>query len=256
MFKHIWFKELRERFYTWKGTLWLVIASLVFSLVSYLLLTDKELSLLDQTEMMWMLAKVIIGTGILIVTIDASSIITDEFEKETAESLFLSPIRMRDFVLGKLLASLTLWLFIFIVSIPYIIVTSVGTHLLLPFLFYVFLLGTLGVLGFIMFIFSISLLFRSSKNTLTTSLIILLAIAIPALFPAMLKNNSLAAILSKANPIDNMFSSLDNVLVDYKASLFNNWQFIFPLVLFCLITFVFLVYVIKHFKLAGVVKNE
>jgi len=256
MFRNIWFKEVREQLYTWKGTLWLVISSLVFSLISYLLLTDKELSLLDQTEMMWMLSKVIIGVGLLIVSIDASSIITNEFEKETAESLFLSPVKMKDFVSGKLLASLTLWFFVFLVSIPYIFVTSAGTKLFPPFLAYIFLLGTIGVLGFIMFIFAISLLFRSSKNTLTTSLIILLAFAIPSLFSTTLKNNSFALALSKVNPLDNIFSSLDNVLVDYQTSLLQNWQFIIPLVLFCLIALIFLVYASRRFKRVGVVKHE
>lgn len=241
--------------YTWKGTLWLVISSLTFSLISYLLLTDKELSLLDQTEMMWMLAKVIISIGLLIVSIDASSIISNEFEKETAESLFLSPIKMKDFVSGKLLASLTLWLLIFIVSIPYILVTSAGTKLFFPFFYYVFLLGSLGVFGFIMLIFAISLLFRSSKNTLTTSLVVLLALFIPSLFSTTLKNNSFALALGKVNPVDNIFSSLDNVLVDYQTSLFHNGQFILPLALFCLITLMFLVYATKRFKQAGVVKN-
>ncbi len=255
MFKHIWLKELREQLYTWKGTLWLVISSLLFSLISYLLLTDKELSLLDQTEMMWMISKVIIGIGLLIISIDASSIVTNEFEKETAESLFLSPIGIKDFVSGKMFASLTLWLLIFVVSIPYIFVTSSGTKLLFPSLFYVFLLGTLGVLGFIMLIFAISLLFRSSKNTLTTSLIIILALAIPSLFPTTLKNNSFSAALGKVNPIENIFSSLDNVLVDYHASLFQNWQFIIPLMLFCLIALMFLLYAAKNFKKAGVVKK-
>lgn len=256
MFRNIWLKELREQLYAWKGTLWLVISSLVFSLISYLLLTDKELSLLDQTEMMWMLAKVIIGIGLLIISIDASSIISNEFEKETAESLFLSPIKMKDFVLGKLLASLSMWFFIFIVSIPYILVTSAGTKLFFPFLAYIFLLGTVGVLGFIMLIFAISLLFRSSKNTLTTSLIILLALAVPSLFSTTLKNNSFALALSKVNPVDNIFSSLDNVLVDYQISLLQNWQFFFPLMLFCLIALIFLVYASKRFKRAGVVKHE
>jgi len=255
MFRYIWLKEIKEQLYTWKGTLWLVISSLLFSLISYLLLTNKELSLLDQTEMMWMIAKVIVGIGLLIISIDASSIITNEFEKETAESLFLSPIKIRDFVFGKLLASLSLWMLIFIISIPYIFVTSAGTKLFFPFLSYVLLLGTLGVLGFIMLIFAVSLLFRSSKNTLTTSLIVILALSIPALFPTTLKNNSFSTMLAKVNPIDNIFASLDNVLVDYQASLLHNLQFIIPLFLFCLIALAFLLYATKGFAQAGVVKK-
>ncbi len=236
--------------------LWLVIASLLFSFTSYLLLTNAELSLLDQTELMWLLGKIIIGVALLIVTIDASSIITTEFEKETAESLFLAPISLKDFILGKLFASLTLWAAIFVVSVPYILVASAGSGLGLAFMGYVALLGTIGVIGFIFLIFGISLLYRSSKNTITTALIILLAFATPALFTSTLKNDVVSQAFSAVNPIDNMFNSLDNVLVDYKTSLIDNWQFLLPLIVFCLIAFAFLFFSAKRFEKQGIIKND
>ncbi len=256
MFTHIWKKEIRGELYTWKSMLWLVISSLLFSFTSYLLLTNQELSLLDQTELMWLLGKIIVGVALLVVTIDASSIINTEFEKETAESLFLSPISLKDFILGKLLASLTLWAAIFVVSIPYILVTSAGSNLAWAFLAYVALLGTLGVVGLSFLIFGISLLYRSSKNTITTALIILLAFATPALFASNLKNDTVSQMFSRVNPIDNIFSSLDNVLVDYKTSLLDNWQFLLPLIIFCLITFAFLFWSAKQFEKKGIIKND
>jgi len=75
MIKQIWLKEIKGEIYTWKSMAWLLIASLLFSFTSYLLLTDKELSLLDQTELLWLLAKIIIGVGLLIITIDASAVL-------------------------------------------------------------------------------------------------------------------------------------------------------------------------------------
>jgi len=236
--------------------LWLLISSLLFSVTSYLLLTNKELSLLDQTELLWLLGKVIIGVALLIVTVDASSVITTEFEKETAESIFLSPVSLADFILGKLLSSLTLWLAIFAVSIPYILVTSAGSHLAIPFLAYITFLGTLGVLGFVLLVFAISLFFRSSKNTLTTSLIILLGLSIPAVFSTTLKNDVASQIISRVNPIDNIFSSLDNVLVDYHVSLLQNWQFIVPLIAFCLLAFILLLFAMHQFQRQGVIRSE
>lgn len=256
MFKHIFLKEIRAELYTWKSTLWLLISSLIFSFTSYLLLTNKELSLLDQTEMLWLLSKIIISTGLLIVIIDASSIITNEFEKETAESLFLAPLSIKDFILGKFLASIALWLTVFIVSVPYMLVTSVGSHLAVPFIIYVFLLGTFCGAGFIMMIFGFSFLFRSSKNVLTTSLIIALAFTIPAMFASTLKNNSLSIFLSEINPIDNVFSSLDNVLVDYKTALGQNWQYILPILIFFLLALIFMLYGTKRFSSDGIIKNE
>src|SRR5512137_262314 len=106
MYRLIWLKDLKAAVHTWKGLVWLLVTALIFSATSYLFLTNKELSLLDQTEMLWLLGKVIVGSALLVVVIDASSLITSEFENETIESLLLSPITLASLVLGKLLAAL------------------------------------------------------------------------------------------------------------------------------------------------------
>ena len=256
MIKQIWIKEIRAGLFTWKSALWLIIASLLFSFTSYLLLTNKELSLLDQTELLWLLAKIIIGVAFLVVAIDASSIITSEFEKETAESIFLSPISLKQFLTGKLLASLTLWIFIFIIACPYIIVSAAGSHLTWAFLIYTAFLGTLGLFGLVITIFALSLFYRASKNTLTTALVILLVFVIPATFSSTLKNNSVASVFSRINPIDNIFSSLDNILVDYKISFLQNWTYIWPIIIFCLLSLALLFLAIRTFYKEGVINNN
>jgi len=256
MIRSIWLKEIKGELYTWKSTAWLVISSLLFSFTSYLLLTDKELSLLDQTELLWLLAKIIIGVGLLIVTIDASSVLTSEFEKETAESLFLAPVTVYQIIWGKLLFVVTLWLLIYLVSVPYVLVASAGSRLAAAFAGYLLLLGTLAVLGFGMFILAVSLLFRSGKNTLSTALIILLALAVPALFSSTLKINSVASFFSAVNPVDAIFGSLDNVLVDYKTGLPQNLRFILPLLGFCGLTFGLLMASVRRFSHRGVTQNE
>jgi len=255
MFKYIWLKDIKAELYTWKSLAWLLVNSIIFSVTSYLLLTDRELSLLDQTEMLWLFSKIIIGSALLVVVIDASSSITSEFEHETIEDIVLTPLSVKDFVLGKLFASLTLWALVYVVAVPYMIVTSAGTKLAVAFLGHTALLGTLAVIGFTMFIFAISFFYRSIKNTLTTSLTFLLALLIPALFSTALKKNTLAQILGSINPLDNIFSSLDNVLVDYKVSIVQNLAFIIPLILFCTVMFVILIFSIKVFKRKGIIKD-
>lgn len=256
MIKQIWLKEIKSELYTWKSTAWLLIASLLFSFTSYLLLTNKELSLLDQTELLWILSEIIIGVALLIVVIDASSIINSEFEKETAETMFLSPMSLKDFIVGKLLASLSLWAAVFVVAIPYIIVVASGTNLALPFLLFTAILGTLGIVGFIGITFAISLLYRSVKNTLTTSLILLLVFSVPAFFSSTLKNNTAAIWFGKINPVDNIFSSLDNVLVDYHTSIAQNLNYIIPLLLFCAVGLAALWISAGYFKKQGVIKSN
>jgi ABC-2 type transport system permease protein len=256
MIKQIWQKEIKEELYTWKSMVWLVVASLLFSFTSYLLLTNKELSLLDQTELMFFMSQMIISIGLLIVTIDSSSTITSEFEKETAESLFLSPLRIKDFIVGKLLSALTLWWVIYIVAVPYIIVTSAGSHLVIPFLLYALILGTILVSAFIFLNFAISLFYRSSKNTLTTSLIVVLLFSIPAFFSGTFKNNPLGSLLKKINPVDNTFGALDNVLVDYHTHISQNLNFIIPVVIFFILTLLFLIYAVRVFKKQGIIQKE
>ena len=256
MIKQIWLKEIKAELYTWKSLIWLFISSLLFSITCYLLLTDKEMSLLDQTELLLVLGKVIIGIAILMITIDASSIINSEFENETAESLFLSPVSLKYFIGGKLLASLTQWLLIFIVAVPYIFVASAGSNLAFIFLFYTFLLGTIGITGVILIVFAVSLLYRSTKNTLTTSLILVLIFSVPALFPAGTKGNSFINFFKSINPIDTIFASLDNVLVDFQTSLAQNIKYLIPLLCFFAIGCLLLFFSMKKFHHDGVIKTK
>ncbi len=252
----IWKKELRRELCTWKSSLWLVIASLLLSFTSYLLLTNKELSLLDQTELMWLLSKVIIGIALLVVTIEASGMIAGEFESGTAESVLLTPISLWGFVKGKFLSVLTLWAMLFVVSLPYIIVAAAGSGETLAFLAYAALLGTLVVIGFTAFVFALALFFRSSKNTLTTSLVVLLALAAPALFSGTLKSGPVLQTMSTINPIENVFAALDYILVDAKFSLLSNIQYLVPLLIFCVVTLLFLGYAVRTVSRQGVVQHE
>ena len=245
MIKIVWLKDFMAELYTWKSMAWLLIASVVFSITSYLLLTDKELSLLDQTEMLWLFGKIIIGAALLVVIIHASSLITSEFENETAENLFLSPLTMRDFVIGKLLAALSLWVLVYVVSVPYMLVTSAGSGLTLAFVGYVALFGTLCILSFALLAFAVSFPFRSMKNTLTTTLVVMFALSVPAFFSSTLKNNAAAAGFARINPVDNVFSALDNILVDYHTQILQNMTYLLPVVVFCVLMTAALVFSAK-----------
>ena len=255
MIRLIWAKEVRAELYTWRSALWLLLASLIFSFTSYLLLTNKELTLLDQTELLWLLGKIIVGTALLMVTIDASSILTSEFEHHTAESLFIAPIRLRDLVIGKFLASLTLWGALYVVAVPYMIVAAAGTRLAPAFLGYVALLGTLGVAAMVLLALGIAFLFRSSKNALTTTLVVLLGLTVPALFTSALKSGFVARVFERINPVDSIFAALDNVLVDYQLSPLQNGRFLLPLAGFLAAAFAFAVFAAWRFERQGIVRG-
>ena len=255
MYRFIWLKDLKAEVNTWKGLIWLLVTALIFSATSYLFLTNRELSLLDQSEMLWLFSKVIIGAALLVVVIDASSLITSEFENETIESLLLSPLALGSLVLGKLLAALTMWLVVYAAAVPYMVVTAAGSRLTTAFLAYTAIFGTLAVLGFTLLVLGVSFFYRSLRNTLTTALVILLALVLPALFSPVLKTSALARIAGTANPLDSIFSGLDHVLVDYHTALAANLGYLVPVLVFCVLALGFLMLALRSFQRRGIVKD-
>jgi ABC-2 type transport system permease protein len=85
-------KESKESLYAVRGSVWAVLSAIVLSLMSYLLLTDKELSLLDQSEMLYIVASLAVGLGLLVSGILARDSVAGERERTTLESLLLTPI--------------------------------------------------------------------------------------------------------------------------------------------------------------------
>ena len=166
--------EISGSFYSWRGSAWIIAASLIFSLVAYLLLTDKELSLLDQGEMLFTLGEVIIALGIVMSAVSASSAISSEIESGTLESLLLTPITHRQIAIQKMFSIVTIWAILYLVSIPYLIVVASGTNLALSAVLYVGLYGTLLVTAISMISIVISWRLKSSKNSIMTTLMIVL----------------------------------------------------------------------------------
>src|SRR5436309_15145919 len=113
--------EITGSFYSWRASAWIIVAALIFSLVAYLLLTDKELSLLDQGEMLFTLAEVILALAIIMSAVSASSTISTEIESGTFESLLLTPVTHRQIAIQKMLSIITIWGILYLVSIPYLI---------------------------------------------------------------------------------------------------------------------------------------
>jgi len=211
--------EISGSFYSWRGSAWIIAASLIFSLVAYLLLTDKELSLLDQGEMLFTLGEVIIALGIAMSAVSASSAISSEIESGTLESLLLTPVTHRQIAIQKMFSIVTIWAILYLVSIPYLIVVASGTNLALSAVLYVGLYGTLLVTAISMISIVISWRLKSSKNSIMTTLMIVLILLAPSLFfGTSLKKTDFGLALENINPVSHAMNSLDSVLVDNEQT--------------------------------------
>ena len=246
IYKH----EIYGNFYSWRGGLWIIVASLIFSLVAYLLLTDKELSLLDQGEMLYTLGQIIIALGIVMAAITASSSISGEIESGTFENILLVPIKFRTIAIEKVFSVITMWGILYLVSIPYLIVLSNGTNFVIPSVFYVGIFGTILVTGISLLSISLSIFLTSSKNNIMTAIMIVLILLAPSLFfGSSLKKTDFGIILDNVNPASHAINSLDSVLVDNEITLQQqNIHFVAVSIFMVICIFVFL-YCTRNFEL-------
>jgi ABC-2 type transport system permease protein len=239
--------EIVGSFYSWRGSAWIIAASLIFSLVAYLLLTDKELSLLDQGEMLFTLGEVIIALGIAMSAVSASSAISSEIESGTLESLLLTPVTHRQIAIQKMFSIVTIWAILYLVSIPYLIVVASGTNLALSAVLYVGLYGTLLVTAISMISIVISWRLKSSKNSIMTTLMIVLILLAPSLFfGTSLKKTDFGLALENINPVSHAMNSMDSVLVDNEQTFLQQISHIWPVIAFALIcALIFIVFTRK-----------
>src|SRR5947209_6430255 len=144
---------------------------------------------------------------------------------------------------------LTVWALLYLVSIPYLVVVASGTHLALSAVLYLGLYGTLLVTGLSLISIAISARLKSPKNSLMTTLMIVLILLAPSLFFATsLKKTDFGLALESINPVFQSFNSLDSVLVDNEQALSQQVDHIWPVVVFVLARMLFFVFFIRQFE--------
>ncbi len=248
----LFYREVSGSFYSWKGAVWIITASLIFSTVAYLLLTDKELSLMDQGEMLFTFGEIVVAFGVIMSAASASSTISGEVESGTFESLLLTPLTHRQIAIQKMLSVLTVWIILYLVSIPYLVVIASGTNFSWSAIFYVGVYGTLLVTAVSSFSVAISAKLKSSKSSMMAVLMIVLVLIAPSVFFATsLAKTDFGHGLESINPFSHAVNSLDSVLVDNEQSLLQQVGHIWPVLIFsaaCII--LFLIYT-RRFDMKG-----
>jgi len=245
--------EIAGSFYSWRGAIWIITAASIFSLVSYLLLTDKELSLLDQGEMLFTFSEVIIVLGLLMSGINSSSSISTEIEAGTFECLLLTPLKHIQIAIQKMLSTLTIWIMLYLVSIPYLIVLSNGTNLAVPAILYVGLFGTVLSASISLISIALSWILKNSKNSIMVTIMIILLLCAPSLFfGTSLKRTDFGVVLENINPFSHAINSLDSVLVDNQQTFYEQLAHVWPILVFALVCSVIFITVTKKFEVIKV----
>lgn len=214
-------KEFVEDLVATRGSILLLIACVVLSVFSVLLVSNTELSLLDNAQAVYMMSGIIVALASLTAVIRGSDGFAGERERETLEPLMLTPVTGHRMALAKLTGILFSWFILFILSIPYLwAVGSTGQNLLRA-TEYLFTMGTLMVLIFGGLALALSARARNFKSALSVGLTILLLAGSPVILGPSLRQSAVGRVIDLLNPFAGALNTLDSVIIDSQGLLFQ-----------------------------------
>ena len=214
-------KETLEDFRTTRGVLSLIVASVVLSAFSILLVSNTELSLLDNAEAVYIMVSIILALASVAAIIQGSDGFSGERDRATLETLMLTPLTGHGLALGKLISMLFSWLILFVISSPYLwAVGSTGQNLW-PAIEYLCITGTLLVLIFGGFALTLSAKVKSFKVVLSIGLTVFLFVGSPVLLGPALRQNAVGRMIDLINPLADALNTLDSVVIDSQEISFQ-----------------------------------
>ena len=220
-FKTLVEKECIEEIISPRGAALYLVGCGVLSVFSLLLVSNTELSLLDNAQAIYMMSSIIIALALMISVIRGSDGFAGERERETLETLLITPVSPAEVAIAKLMGLIFSWLVLFIISIPYLwAVGSTGQNLISA-LQYLFISGTLLVVIFGGFTLAISARMRTFKGTMSIGLTAFLLSGSPILLGPSLRQSTVGRFIDLLNPFANALNMLDSVIVDSLGVLFQ-----------------------------------
>ncbi len=205
--------ECRELWVGGRGPGLVLALSVLLSVVTYLVATNRLLNYLEQRESVNLLLQVAVGVGVLVTMIVGADAVSGERERGTLEAVVLSPASRRQVLAGKLVATLTFWVAALLVTVPYVIVLGRGVGVTGVALLSGGLVGTLLAAGLTAVGLVVSGLARSNRTSLAGSLLLLLALFAPTQLPAGARQGRLGDVLVRLNPVASAERYLGAVVV-------------------------------------------
>ena len=250
MMRALFYKEMKEHVLSRKG-LWIYFAlSILLSAMAFSFVTFKELSLLAQVEVNMTFLKIVLGVGILISIIIGSTMISNEKEQGTLESLLLTPLSNLKIMMVKAATICVFWFGVLLISLPYFFALTYGTQLLPTVFALILILGTLLVLGFSLFSLAFSTWFSSTKNATLLSIVIFLITLLPMFLSTKMKKVGFAYILDRTSPISSTLLAAKDLLIN-KLGMSTILLDVLPVFIFFIIAIIVLLLASRNIKLMG-----
>jgi len=208
------YKESAQMLGSQRGLLWLTAYSGLLSAFSLLLISNTELSLLDNAQVVYMMTGTILAAGALLAAILGSDAYAGEKERGTLVPLLCAPIRANALLAGKALGLLSAWGVMFVVATPYLWAVGASGQNLGAAMFYLALFGTPVILGFGYLAMALSARTGSVLASLLSSVTLLMLSASPLLIGPGLRGSAVGRALDAVNPFAGALNTFDSVIID------------------------------------------
>ncbi len=221
LYKPLIKKECLEEIFSARGAALYLVVIGVLSVFSLLLVSNTELSLLENAQAVYMMSAIVMTLALLIIVIRGGDGFAGERERETLETLLITPVSPAEIAVAKLMGLLFTWLIVFVLSMPYLwAVGSTGQNLLSA-LVYLFAAGTFLVIIFGGFMLALSARMKTFKGALSIGLTAFLLSASPILLGPSLRQSAVGRVVDLINPFAIALNMLDSVVVDSLGLLFQ-----------------------------------
>jgi len=214
-------KELFEDFLAARGAFLLLVASVVLSAFSLLLVSDTELSLLDHAQAVYFMTAIILALASLMAIVRGSDGFAGERDRETLEVLLLAPVTGHGVAAAKLVGILLSWLVLFALSVPYLWAVGSTEQNLWYAIGYLSITGTLLVLIFGCLALALSAKMKTFKGVMSIGLTLLLFSASPVLLGPSLRQSTVGQMIDFVNPFADALNTLDSVVIDGQGIAFQ-----------------------------------
>ncbi len=207
-------KEAGELLLSTRGLAWLLALAVIMSVLSLLLVSNTELSLLDNAQVVYMVMGTVTALGGLLAVVLGSDTIAGERERGSLLPLLLAPVTPSQIVFGKMGGQVVGWSVMYLLSLPYVWAVGSSGQNLVQSVVYLALLGTPVVLGFGFLGIALSARLRNVRSALLTSLIMLMLMTSPLLLGPSLRQSTIGKWFDALNPFSAAVNTFDSVVID------------------------------------------
>lgn len=210
-------KEAGELLLSLRGLAWLMAVAVALSVFGLLLVSNTELSLLDNAQVVYDMVGIVTALGGLLALVVGIDTVAGERERGSLVPLILTPASRDAILAGKLGGVAIAWAVMYVVALPYLwAVGSTGQNLAEGMLVLA-LLGSPVVLGFGFFGMGLGARLASARAGLLTGLITLVLSASPLLLGPSLRQSAIGRAFDAINPFSAAVNAYDAVIIDSQT---------------------------------------